>query len=117
MRGADLFDATVLDPAGRRVGVVLDLRAVPDSERRMLVVEGLVLGRRHVRLFGYERREEVGPALFARVAAWLHRDTRYAPLAKVDVSTPGTVRLRVPWDDLEGLEPPPGPDAPDEPGG
>ncbi len=103
MRGADLFDAPVLDPAGRRVGMVLDIRAVPDPERRALVVQGLVLGRRHVRLFGYERSEEVGPRLFSRIAARLHRDARYAPLADVDISTPKVVRLRVPWDDLVDL--------------
>lgn len=103
MRGADLFDAPVLDPSGRRVGMVLDIRAVPDSERRALVVQGLVLGRRRIRLFGYERSGEVGPRLFSRIVARLHRDARYVPLLDVDISTPEVVRLRVPWDYLVDL--------------
>jgi hypothetical protein len=104
VKGADLFNAEVLDPEGRRVGMVVDLRAVPAPEGRpALVVQGLVVSRRHVRLFGYQRRDEVGPKLFTRVSAMLHRDTRYAPLADVELSAPGLVRLRVPWGDLDLL--------------
>ncbi|HLU28015.1 MAG TPA: hypothetical protein VKZ65_06225 [Glycomyces sp.] len=104
MKGADLFNAEVLDPEGRRVGMVIDIRAVPVSEGRpALVVRGLVIGLRHVQLFGYQRRDEVGPKLFTRISALLHRDTRYAPLADVELSAPGTVRLRVPWDELDLL--------------
>ena len=56
-----------------------------------------MLGRRHVRLFGYERSEEIGPRLFSRIAARLHRDARYAPLAD-GTYRPLVVRLRVPWE-------------------
>lgn len=103
MRGADLFNAKVLDPAGRRVGVVIDIRAVPRAGGSALVVDGLVLGRRHFRLFGYERRDEVGPALFTRFAALLHRHARYARMSDLDIEEPGVVRLRVDWDDLDGF--------------
>ncbi len=86
--------------------MVLDVRARPAPERRALVVEGMVVGRTRVRLFGYERRDEVGPALLRRFAIWLHRDTRYAPLSELDIAAPGTVRLRVPWDELDALSGP-----------
>lgn len=104
MRGSELFNAAVLDPDGRPVGTVIDLRARPVPERRTLVVEGMVLGRRHVRLFGYERHDEVGPALLSRLAARLHRDTRYAPMGDLDLSTPEVIRLRVAWDELDTLD-------------
>ncbi|HEU5130365.1 MAG TPA: hypothetical protein VFU12_20470 [Glycomyces sp.] len=103
MKGADLFNAAVLDPGGRRVGMVIDIRTAPAPDRPALVVQGLVIGRRHVRLFGYQRSDEVGPKPLSRISALLHRDTRYAPLADVDLASPGTVRLRVPWDDLDLL--------------
>ncbi|GAB3233557.1 hypothetical protein GCM10027447_30080 [Glycomyces halotolerans] len=104
MLAAEVLNAPVLDADGNRVGNVLDLRTRPDGGR--LVVEGLVLSRRSIRLFGYERGDEGGPAVFTRLAAFLHRDTRVADLDEVELDPPHAVRLRVAWDDLHDLESP-----------
>ena len=103
MLASELLETEVVDPQGREVGLVLDIRARPARDGTALVVEGLVVGRRHVRLFGYERRDEVGPALIARLAHRIHSDTRYALLSELDIEAGGPVRLRIPWDDLHAL--------------
>ncbi|MFC4376146.1 hypothetical protein ACFO5K_18780 [Nocardia halotolerans] len=99
MRARDLIDARVWDADGRQ-GVVLDLRAIPvrKGDRTALVVEGLVVGRHRIRLLGYERREERGPALLRWLVGLLHRDTRYVELTRCTLDTDGTVRLRSTWD-------------------
>ncbi|GAB3660689.1 hypothetical protein [Glycomyces tarimensis] len=103
MLASDLLEAPVAGTDGRREGIVIDIRARTRPGAPALVVEGLVLSRRHIRLFGYDRGDEVGPGLFTRLARFLHRDTRYVPLSDVDIDTPGAVRLRVPWDELDPL--------------
>lgn len=101
MRAGDLLGAPVLDPEGRRVGQVVDIRVLPSEDGRRLTVDGLLLSRHATRLFGYERGAERGPAVFERLAARIHRHDRYAHLS--EVAFDDGVRLRVDWDDLPEL--------------
>jgi sporulation protein YlmC with PRC-barrel domain len=83
----DLLQMHVQDPAGRRLGRVLDVRlehdAVEPGER--LRVTGLVVGHgRPGSYFGYDRRPDMGPWLVNRVVRWLHRHSAYAALDDLD---------------------------------
>jgi len=111
MRAGDLFGAPVVDPQGRRRGVVVEIRTRAEEEpgrRPVLVVEGFIVGRHRWRLLGYERSDEQRPALLRAIVRWLHRHTRYAPWDDVDVEPPGVLRLHTRWEDLRTLfgEPP-----------
>lgn len=116
MRADELLGAPVRDRDGRR-GVVVDVRVRADHEPgrgTVLVVDGLVVGSRDWRLFGYERIEERGPALLQALIRWLHRHTRYAPWDAVDLNAADLeatdleaadldaepVQLRCPWTEL-----------------
>jgi sporulation protein YlmC with PRC-barrel domain len=99
MKASDLRQAEVRDRTGRRIGVVVEVRARVEADQS-LVVDGLVLGRRHFRLFGYERREERGPFLLEWIEALLYRHIRYASMPEVEIEAPGRVRLAVDYEDL-----------------
>lgn len=73
-RISDLLGMTVSGPGGR-LGRVLDVRLEPTRHpRRRLRVVGLLVGRgRPGTLLGYDRREEQGPWLLARVVRTMHR--------------------------------------------
>jgi hypothetical protein len=98
MKASDLLLAEVRDRTGRRAGVVIDVRARVEAES--LIIDGLVVGRRRLRLFGYERREERGPFLLERIEALLYRHIRYASMPEVEIEAPGRVRLTVAYEDL-----------------
>ncbi|MCC3762108.1 hypothetical protein K3N28_03355 [Glycomyces sp. TRM65418] len=100
MRASELIGAPVLDTDGTRCSYVIDLRAGGDDGD--LVVDGLVIGRHHWRMFGYEHREEEGPALMRRIIEMLHRHTRYVPWGDFEIDD-RAVRLRRDWDDLPPL--------------
>jgi hypothetical protein len=99
MKASDLLLAEVRDRTGRRAGVVIDVRARVEADQS-LVIDGLVVGRRRLRLFGYERREERGPFLLERIEALLYRHIRYASMSEVEIEAPGRVRLIVDYEDL-----------------
>lgn len=101
MRAGELLGAPVLDSDGRRVGQVIDIRALASDDGRRLTVDGLLLSRHAVRLFGYERGDERGPRIFERLAAYIHCDDRYAALSHLDIGD--DVRLRVAWGELPPL--------------
>ncbi|MCP9622267.1 hypothetical protein FOH10_32965 [Nocardia otitidiscaviarum] len=98
MRARDLLGSQIRDPDGRN-GVVLDIRARPAADGAGLTIAGLVIGRHRIRLFGYDRRAETGPALFRWLTRRIHRSTRYADLDDVDLQ-PDNLTLRVPWHTL-----------------
>jgi hypothetical protein len=99
MKASDLLASHVTGPGGDRVGVVIDVRARIEDRGR-LILEGLVLGRRPLRLFGYERRAERGPFLLERFESFLHRGTKFANMDQLEISETGQVRLKVEWDAL-----------------
>ncbi|MBF6137055.1 hypothetical protein IU501_29175 [Nocardia otitidiscaviarum] len=98
MRARDLLGSEIRDPDGRR-GTVLDIRAHPAPHGTGLTVAGLIIGRHRIRLFGYERRAETGPALFRWLTRRIHRSTRYVDMADVEFQ-PDRLTLRVPWHTL-----------------
>lgn len=100
MLARDLLGAEVRDPDGRR-GYVLDLRAVPHGES--LEVAGIIVGGNRIRLFGYEREGQRKPVVLRRIISWLHRATRYVPIAEVEMEPGRPVRLRAPWDSYPTL--------------
>lgn len=106
MRAGDLLGTPVLDVDGRRRGVAIEIRTRaeggigPEAE---LVVEGLVLATRRWRLFGYERRDERGPAVLRAVLRLVHRHTRYASVDELDIGPGGAIHLRGSWDELRSV--------------
>jgi len=102
MRVNELIGAPVRDGDGGPRRFVIDVRTrVQDGG---LVVEGLVVGRRSWRMFGYEHRRENGPILLRKLIERLHRDTRLAPWEDLDIDPDvPAVRLRRNWDDLPHL--------------
>lgn len=110
MRAGELLGAAVVDPQGRKCGVVVEIRSRAEEEpghRPVLVVTGFIIGRHRWRLLGYERSDEQRPALLRAIVRRLHRRTRYATWDDVDVQ-PGVLRLHTRWEDLQPLfrEPP-----------
>jgi sporulation protein YlmC with PRC-barrel domain len=78
-----LLQMPVQDPAGHRLGRVLDVRlereTIEPGERIRVI--GLVVGRgRPGSYFGYDRRPDMGPWLVRVVVRWLHRHSAYVDL-------------------------------------
>jgi sporulation protein YlmC with PRC-barrel domain len=93
MRASDLIGADVTDAAGRRLGVVTDIRCVQDGPVRGAMsaprVSSLLVSRRHTgSLLGYDRRGQQGPWLVRAVVRALHRHL-----------------LEVPWEAVESYQP------------
>jgi sporulation protein YlmC with PRC-barrel domain len=83
----DLLQMHVQDPAGRRLGRILDVRIERETSEpsERLRVIGLVVGHgRPGSYFGYDRRPDMGPWLVNRVVRWLHRHSAYADLDDLD---------------------------------
>ena len=93
-----LLQMPVQDPAGRRLGRVLDVRLERETTEpgQRIRVIGLVVGRgRPGSYFGYDRRPTMGPWLVRVVVRWLHRHSAYVDLedlAEMDW-TAGVVRV------------------------
>jgi hypothetical protein len=94
MKASDLIDTDICGPDGRPAGVVIDVRARVEADGT-LVVDGLVVARRRLRLFGYERRGETGPLPLAWFERLLHRGTCYASTSEFEVDASGRPRLLV----------------------
>lgn len=102
-RVSELIGATVYGPDGERIGVVEDVRLAQDGppqghlHARIRVAGLIVAPRRYVRLWGYERRPDIGPwlirAIVRRLSHGAHgvrwSDVRWDPVA-------GVVRCRLP---------------------
>src|SRR4051812_20025872 len=72
----DLLGSSVEGPDGPTLGDVLDVRLEPSSDPadRSLVLTHLIVGRgRPGSYLGYDRSQEQGPWMVARVVQWLHR--------------------------------------------
>lgn len=100
MRVNELIGATVEDVDGSTRHHVIDVRA--RAEQGGLVVDGLVIGRHHWRMFGYEHRRENGPFLLSWMIKTLHRDTRYVPWGDFELDG-RTILLRREWKDFPHL--------------
>jgi hypothetical protein len=88
MKASDLIGRPVLDSAGRRLGVVTDLRCVQDGPLRGAMaaprVRSVVVSRRRTgSMLGYDRRGQQGPWLVRLIVRWLHRDLLIVPWESV----------------------------------
>ncbi len=111
MRLTDLLDSDVVDPAGRTLGHVHDVRLVQegpvvgssDATFRVagLVVGGTAFGAR----LGFGRTNVQGPWLLKRLFERLHADARFVPWASVRAVTPGAIHVGVSAADLRRPEP------------
>jgi hypothetical protein len=109
MRASDLIGLDVLDRAGRRLGVVVDLRCVQDGPPRgtqaTLRVDALIVAARHAgTMLGYGRPEQKAPWLIAAVVALLHRPVQVVPWSAVADHT-GQITLHVEADRIGGAGP------------
>jgi sporulation protein YlmC with PRC-barrel domain len=103
MRATELLGAPVVDPDGRRLGQVLDVRLVQDGPLLgadcALRIEGLVVGPgsggSHL---GYDRAGVRGPALIAWLSHRMTADNRYLPWDQVTGMADGVVTTS--YDDL-----------------
>lgn len=78
----ELLDMPVHGPDGL-LGHVLDVRVEAEHHPvRRFRVTGFLVGKgRPGTLLGYDRKEEQGPWLLARLVRWLHRDSRQVDVA------------------------------------
>lgn len=86
---SELMHARVLDAAGKRLGVVIDVRFVVDGAPGPLLSEARLYGfvvspHGRASYWGYERRGTSSPALVAAVLSWLHRGTFLVEWGQVD---------------------------------
>ncbi|MGW4063129.1 hypothetical protein ACWEGE_32930 [Amycolatopsis sp. NPDC004747] len=106
MRAGELIGRPVRDAAGRDLGAIRDLRAEPapgaDGLPR-LVVRGVIVGRTRVRLFGYQRHDQRGPAPLVALIRLLHRHSRYVAWEDLDLSDT-EVRVRRRFEELGPLD-------------
>jgi hypothetical protein len=102
MRAGELIGRPARDVAGRDLGAVREIRAeaVPgDAGIPELVVRGVIVGRTRVRLFGYQRHDQRGPAVLVAFIRWVHRHTRYVAWDDVDLAET-EIRVRRPFAEL-----------------
>jgi hypothetical protein len=105
MLASDLLGLPVVDAHGTRHGEVRDVRARVncDGGTPVLLVDGVIVGKRHHRLFGYQRSGEQGPAVLRGLFRWLNKDIRYATIDQLALVPGAEARLRVPWRTLPAL--------------
>ncbi|WP_103351367.1 hypothetical protein [Amycolatopsis sp. CA-128772] len=108
MRAGELLGRPVRDVNGRDLGAIREIRAEaatrPDGLPE-LVVRGVIVGRTRVRLFGYQRHDQRGPAPLVALIRRLHRHSRYVAWEDLDLSGQ-EVRVRRPFAELAGLDRP-----------
>ncbi|MEU0534953.1 hypothetical protein [Amycolatopsis tolypomycina] len=108
MRAGELIGRPVRDAAGRDLGAIREIRAeaVPNAAGMPeLVVRGVIVGRTRVRLFGYQRHDQRGPAPLVALIRLLHRHSRYVAWEDVDASG-HQVLVRRPFAELAPLDRP-----------
>src|SRR4051812_40438210 len=103
MRVSELLGLPAVDADGTSRGQVIEIRTRVEGRPAALVIDSLIIGTRHWRLFGYERRGERGPALFNALARLVHRNTRCVRYSELDVDPGHRVRLRRDWAELPTL--------------
>ncbi len=104
MRAGELLHRRVADAAGREIGRIREIRAgtIPRDGVPRLEVRGVVVGRTRVRLFGFQRHDQRGPAPLVVAIRWLHRHTRYIDWEDLDLSGPEP-RVRKRYEELVRL--------------
>jgi hypothetical protein len=114
MRASEVLTRPVVDPQGRRVGRIAEVRTTPEQRpggQVRMVVDGFVIARTHLRLLDYQRYHEHGPALLRRLVKRMHRRSRFARHDTLVLpDEPGPARLRVAWTELPHLFDVPWPD-------
>jgi len=102
-RLAALTGMNVQEPAGGRVGRVLDARFRPGGDGRP-VLRALVVGQGHPGgLLGYNRRPDMGPWVVRRIVGWLHRRTFAVDVQHVQILWNNKeVRLASPLGEIRG---------------
>jgi hypothetical protein len=105
MRASELIGRPARDASGRSLGAVREIRAEPVMRDGVveLAVRGVIVSRSHVRLFGYQRHDQRGPAVLVALIRWLHRHSRYVKWADLDLSSP-EIRVAKRFDELGGLD-------------
>ncbi|WP_206784915.1 hypothetical protein [Amycolatopsis sp. MtRt-6] len=106
MRAGELIGRPVRDATGRDLGAVREIRAevVPNADGMPeLVVRGVIVGRTRVRLFGYQRHDQRGPAPLVALIRRLHRHSRYVAWEDLDASG-RQVLVRRPFAELDPLD-------------
>ncbi|MFD5247735.1 hypothetical protein ACFWIW_24580 [Amycolatopsis sp. NPDC058340] len=105
MRASGLLGRPVTDSTGRSLGAVREIRAQPrmrgDGILEVAVV-GLIVGPSSMRLFGFQRHDQRGPAPLVALIRWLHRHTRYVAWDDLEL-TETAVRVRKTYDELNPL--------------
>jgi hypothetical protein len=105
MRAGELIGRPVRDVTGRDLGAVREIRAEasPRSDGiPELVLRGVIVGRSRVRLFGYQRHDQRGPAVLVALVRWLHRHSRYVEWDDLDLSG-SELRVAKPLSELTPL--------------
>ena len=104
MRLSELFDATVVDRAGRSLGPVRDVRLAQSG----LQVVGVVVGggpfARAAHAWGYAEGRAQGPWLITALTRPAVRQARFVPAERVVDWGPGQLRLDIELDDLPPLQ-------------
>jgi hypothetical protein len=102
MRAGELIGRPARDAAGRNLGAIREIRteATPRGDGLPeLVVRGVIVGRTRVRLFGYQRHDQRGPAVLVAFVRWVHRHSRYVAWDDLDL-TETEIRVRRPFAEL-----------------
>jgi hypothetical protein len=91
MKASDLIGRSVIDSAGRQVGVVTDLRCIQDGPLRGAMaaprVHYVIISRRRVgSLLGYDRRSQQGPWLIRLIVRRLHRRLAIVPWESIQLT-------------------------------
>jgi hypothetical protein len=105
MRAGELIGRPVRDVTGRHLGAIREIRAQATSRGDgipELVVRGVIVARTRVRLFGYQRHDQRGPAPLVALIRRLHRHSRYIAWQDLDLTGP-EVRSRRPLAELTPL--------------
>ena len=104
---SDLIGVEVFDRDGTRLGAVRDVRLVQDAPKVGMVgagfrVQGLIVGEvAFSTRLGYDRHNVRGPWLVAKVANWLHRESRFVPWDAVAGYSSERITLSVGRDEFE----------------
>jgi hypothetical protein len=111
MRLTDLLDADVLDPDGRTIGHVHDVRLIQDgppigNAGATLRLEGFVVGGTAFgSRLGFARSDVRAPWLLNKLFQALHADERFVPWSAVRAISEGRLLVDVRADELRAPEP------------
>lgn len=99
MKLSELLGAEVIDPSGRALGKVHDVRVVQDGRvvtpfGASLRIDGFVVGKGWLgERFGFHRSTVHGPWMLKAFFEWRHRDARFVPWEAVTAVTPDRIHV------------------------